>query len=112
MRTPFGAKRLPFLVAICLFAGLTVSLGMGSLQQTATPRPIAPQVASPVQQPAPPTPARQEGPVALPNKEGSLKFAVLGDFGTGGREQYELAAQMAKLHTRFAFNVVILVGDN
>ena len=29
-------------------------------------------------------------PVELPNREGSLKFGVLGDFGTGSREQYEL----------------------
>ncbi len=51
-------------------------------------------------------------PVALPNKEGSLKFGVLGDFGTGDREQYQLAEQMAKLHTRFKYELVITVGDN
>ena len=121
MRTPVGATRLSFLAAICLIAGLTLSIGMGARPQTATqtPRPAAPRAAAPVQpaQPAqrpeaPPTPAREEGPVAFPNKEGSLKFAVLGDFGTGGHEQYELAAQMAKLHQRFNFNTVILVGDN
>ena len=50
--------------------------------------------------------------VALPNKSGSLKFAVLGDFGTGDRTQMELAQQMAALHGRFAFNLVVLVGDN
>jgi hypothetical protein len=43
---------------------------------------------------------------------GSLKFAVLGDFGTGLRPQYELADQMSKLHERFPFELVILVGDN
>jgi len=51
-------------------------------------------------------------PVPLPNKEGSLKFAVLGDFGTGDRRQYELAAQMAKLHGQFKYELVTLVGDN
>ena len=50
--------------------------------------------------------------VPLPNQEGSLKFAVLGDFGTGSREQYELAAQMSRLHERFPFELVITVGDN
>ena len=35
--------------------------------------------------------------IALPNREGTFKFAVLGDFGTGDREQYQLAEQMAKL---------------
>ena len=54
----------------------------------------------------------QEAPLSFPNRDGSLKFAVLGDFGTGGHEQYELAAQMAKVHARFPFNVVILLGDN
>ena len=33
-----------------------------------------------------------------PNREGSLKFGVLGDFGTGEPAQYQLAEQMAKLH--------------
>lgn len=34
-----------------------------------------------------------EPPVALPNKDGSFKFGVLGDFGTGSRSQYQLAEQ-------------------
>jgi predicted MPP superfamily phosphohydrolase len=50
--------------------------------------------------------------VALPNKDGSFKFGVLGDFGTGSREQYQLAEQMAKLHGRFKYGLVVLVGDN
>ena len=56
--------------------------------------------------------SRAEPPVQLPNREGSLKFAVLGDFGTGLREQYELAKQLSQLHQRFAYELVILVGDN
>jgi predicted MPP superfamily phosphohydrolase len=53
-----------------------------------------------------------EAVVALPNKEGSLKFSVLGDFGTGARSQYQLADQMAKLYARFKYQIVVLVGDN
>jgi hypothetical protein len=53
-----------------------------------------------------------EAPVALPNRTGSFKFAVLGDFGTGDRPQYELAAQMAKVHQSFKYELVVLVGDN
>jgi hypothetical protein len=56
--------------------------------------------------------ANQETTVPLPNRDGALKFAVLGDFGTGDREQYQVADQMAQLHTRFPFELVILVGDN
>ena len=37
---------------------------------------------------------------------------MLGDFGTGGKEQYQLAAQMATLHERFTFATVVTVGDN
>src|SRR4051812_6034834 len=51
-------------------------------------------------------------PVELPNREGSFKFAVLGDFGTGNREQYQVGDQMAKLHARFPLDLVITVGDN
>lgn len=62
-------------------------------------------------------PAAQTGsapPLALtlPNRSDSLKFAVLGDFGTGSREQYELASQMKRVHDVFPFEVVTLVGDN
>src|SRR5262245_36581553 len=53
-----------------------------------------------------------EPAVTLPNKDGSLKFSVLGDFGTGESRQYQLADQMAKLHGWFHYQIVILVGDN
>jgi 3',5'-cyclic AMP phosphodiesterase CpdA len=55
---------------------------------------------------------RADTAVQLPNQDGSFKFAVLGDFGTGEKPQYELAEQMAKEHSRFSYNTVILVGDN
>jgi predicted MPP superfamily phosphohydrolase len=48
----------------------------------------------------------------FPNKNGTFKFAVLGDFGVNQRTQYELAEQMASLHGTFPFTHVILVGDN
>lgn len=56
--------------------------------------------------------APAEAVVALPNTEGSFKFGVLGDFGTASTAQYQLAEQMAKLHGRFKYDVVVLVGDN
>ena len=51
-------------------------------------------------------------PVPLPNRDGSLKFGVLGDFGNGSRQQYELGEQMAKTRGRFPFELVVTVGDN
>jgi 3',5'-cyclic AMP phosphodiesterase CpdA len=50
--------------------------------------------------------------LTMPNKPDSLKFAVLGDFGTGSKEQYQLAAQMKAVHDQFPFELVTLVGDN
>lgn len=67
------------------------------------------QVAASPDQPAT-TPAAAETP--LPNKPDTLKFAVLGDFGTGSRAQIETGAEMARVHKRFPFEFVITVGDN
>jgi calcineurin-like phosphoesterase family protein len=50
--------------------------------------------------------------LVLPNRTGSVKFAVLGDFGTGDPSEYQVAAQMAALRTRFPFEFVITTGDN
>jgi predicted MPP superfamily phosphohydrolase len=49
---------------------------------------------------------------ALPNASDSMKIAVLGDFGTATKRQYETASQMTKTHSSFPFELVILVGDN
>jgi hypothetical protein len=51
-------------------------------------------------------------PLTMPNKAGSLKFGVLGDFGTGEPEQYQMAAQMVRVYQSFKFELMILVGDN
>ena len=48
----------------------------------------------------------------LPNTAGSLKFAVIGDYGTGERPAYEVAAQMTALRARFPFELVLTTGDN
>ena len=74
-----------------------------------------PGQAAPAGQPAVQTPAA--GPAAsaalpLPNRPDSLKFAALGDFGDGSREQYQVAEQMAKLYQTFKFELVATMGDN
>ena len=51
-------------------------------------------------------------PVALPNRPDSVKFAAIGDNGTGDRPQYEVAQQMTGAHSRFPFDLVIMLGDN
>ena len=49
---------------------------------------------------------------SFPNRPDSLKFAAIGDNGTGGRPQYEVARQMENAHATFAFDLVIMLGDN
>jgi predicted MPP superfamily phosphohydrolase len=50
--------------------------------------------------------------VTLPSKPDSVKFGVLGDNGTGDKPQYEIADQMTRLHAKFPFDRVIMLGDN
>ena len=51
-------------------------------------------------------------PSPLPNRPGSLKFAAIGDNGTGEQPQYDVARQMTAFHERFNFDLVIMLGDN
>ena len=48
----------------------------------------------------------------LPNKAESVKFAVIGDSGTGDRAQYEVAEQMRRVHEQVPYDMVLMVGDN
>src|SRR5512140_3297904 len=50
--------------------------------------------------------------VALPLKPKSVRFAVFGDNGTGGQEQYDVAQQMVRQRTKFPFDTVLMLGDN
>ena len=48
----------------------------------------------------------------FPVKSGSVRFAAIGDMGTGESPQYEVAQQMLKAHEAFPFEFVIMLGDN
>jgi predicted phosphodiesterase len=50
--------------------------------------------------------------VRLPDRPDSLKFAVIGDTGTGDSPQFDVARQMAAARARFPFELVIMLGDN
>jgi 3',5'-cyclic AMP phosphodiesterase CpdA len=50
--------------------------------------------------------------IALPNKPKSVRFAVIGDMGTGTKEQYEVGREMTLAHDRFPFDFVLMLGDN
>jgi predicted phosphodiesterase len=50
--------------------------------------------------------------VRLPLQEKSVRFAVIGDSGTGERAQYEVAQEMEAYRERVGFDFVIMLGDN
>jgi predicted phosphodiesterase len=50
--------------------------------------------------------------LTLPNKPTSLKFAVIGDSGTGDSNQYRLAKVFTDIRKKFPYEFVIMVGDN
>jgi len=85
-------------IALVLFAGLAGRAV--NAQSTATQGPAAQR------------PTIGATPSALPNKSGSLKFAVIGDWGDESPAQMETAAQLAKTHKDFPFDIVLTAGDN
>jgi hypothetical protein len=87
-------------MSIRLWFAFCVSLALSAVQVAAVE----------AQQVATRAPARSIAP--LPNRPGTLKFGVMGDFGTGERSQYEMAEQMARLHRSFGYELVLLTGDN
>jgi len=61
------------------------------------------------------TPAEQNAARAvepLPTRPDSLKFAVLGDNGTGEKPEYDVGQQMAAARRTFPFDMVLMLGDN
>lgn len=50
--------------------------------------------------------------LAFPLKKNSVQFAVIGDNGTGGPDEYTVAHEMNRYHQAFPFDFVIMLGDN
>jgi predicted phosphodiesterase len=50
--------------------------------------------------------------ITLPNKPESVRFAVLGDTGTGAEGQAQLAKVLLEGRRQFPFNFVLMLGDN
>jgi len=58
-------------------------------------------------------PAAQNAPAAgLPDRPDSLKFAVIGDTGTGAKPEFDVGQQMAAARAKFPFEMVLMLGDN
>ena len=94
-------RRTPLLSLLVVITGVACATS----GETNTPTPAGPAAVVAPQ-------SKAEPPVALPNTDGTLKFAVLGDFGTATKQQYQLAQQMDTLQQKFGYELVILVGDN
>ncbi len=56
--------------------------------------------------------APEEGALALPVRDGSVRFAVIGDPGRGDRAQYDVGRQMVRWREKFPFDFVLMLGDN
>lgn len=54
--------------------------------------------------------ARVQAPTAPPPD--AVRFAVIGDNGTGDRYEYEVAQQMIAAHRQSPFDMVLMLGDN
>ena len=50
--------------------------------------------------------------VKLPLLPKSVRFAVIGDSGTGEREQYDIARELEAYRQKVGFDFVIMLGDN
>jgi len=50
--------------------------------------------------------------VRLPLLKDSVRFAVIGDSGTGDRDQYDVARKMEEYRQAVKFDFVIMLGDN
>jgi predicted MPP superfamily phosphohydrolase len=50
--------------------------------------------------------------IKLPLQDKSVRFAVIGDSGTGDHQQYEVAKEMETYRKAVGFDFVIMLGDN
>ena len=101
MVSTWAVKRI---VAIALLTG-----ACALPSQTA---PVARDVVAPVPAIAGSQAAAEANATTPPQSKTSIRFAVLGDTGTGERAQYDVGAQLWKSHAVFPIEFVILVGDN
>jgi hypothetical protein len=57
-------------------------------------------------------PAKPAVPLTLPMKEGSVRFGIIGDTGTGSKQQQQLANIMMQYQAVFPYEFVLMMGDN
>jgi predicted phosphodiesterase len=55
---------------------------------------------------------RKDVDLRLPLERGSVRFAVIGDSGTGDKAQYDVAKEMEVYRQAVGFDFVLMLGDN
>jgi len=94
---------------LALLTGLSVIFALGfpafdgtfATARSSTPAPALAQTA-----------AAPKVDVRIPLQDKSVRFAVIGDSGTGEREQYDVARLMEAYRQAVKFDFVIMLGDN
>ncbi len=79
-----------------------VSVALFDLRGLANPNPQAPAPAA----------SASTLDIRIPLKDKSLRFALIGDSGTGDREQYEVGRLMETYRQATKFDFVLMLGDN
>ena len=106
-----GTRWLRVVTAGALTAALVILGSSGApLASSAASRTASLAIDSQQQQAVAPAPAASG--TTAPVAQDSVRFAVIGDTGTGDRAQYDVGAQLAKSRAVFPFTFVIMVGDN
>src|SRR6185436_10404877 len=96
-RDTFRLGALIFLFAVLL-----------NVQAQQPQAPVQPRTVAPPQAQQQPQPQQQQA--QAPKIE--LKFAIIGDTGTGTKPQYEIGQKLSTTHGTFPFEFVIMLGDN
>ena len=99
MRTPIAGT--------AVVAAIALLLGGGACRRDTVARDAARSTVTTVRELSP-----KPGELALPVKQGSIRFAVIGDSGRGDQPQHEIAAQMVAWRAKFPFDFVVMLGDN
>jgi 3',5'-cyclic AMP phosphodiesterase CpdA len=84
---------------------LTALLNVNAQQ---APTAVQPRSAAPPQAQQQP----QQQPQPSQEKQPVLKFAIIGDTGTGAKPQYEIGQKLTDARATFPFEFVIMLGDN
>jgi predicted phosphodiesterase len=96
-------------VTVALFACIA---GLVVLAHTGTPRLTSFASALETKVAAGTTEGLSASACDLPGEQKSVRLAVIGDSGTGGIEQYQVAQQMESCRAKSGFDFVLMLGDN